>query len=535
MVLISVLADVAFGCGGLVCDAQQPVIQEGEKIIFGLDSETGTVETHVEISYSGPAASFGWIVPVFGEPEVFASPQALFDQLGPATSPLFTLQNVDEGRCRNSTRQLRFGVFELSLDDSAPAEPSPVDVLSRSEVGPYDATVLQAQSSEALRSFLDANHYAIPESLDPALAPYISQGAYFIAIRLQKDREVGDIAPLGFRYNAAKASIPIQLTAIAVADDMPLEVYVFGKARAVPESYLHVKINEAAIDWWSGGANYFDVVRRAADEAGGQAFATDYFGAPPELPQRIPDLGFLAEASGRLEWLVDLFEVAGWAIDNGTWPIIAELAGLPPSVSYAEYVECPECYWTELPATFFDAAAATETLVEEVQEPLQDVFSLFDEPYVTRLTSSLSAAEMTVDPVFVLNPDMSNEPVSNLRNATQVFECRPNRRRWKARRRLELADGRVIRMHSTDRIGGQELAFLEDQAAVAAKVIERTSASGEPEVLFDFSNELNALAQGGVGRGCAGWRGCTTTGPGALGVLGWFLVFATLRRRSLRG
>ncbi|MEO0600603.1 MAG: DUF2330 domain-containing protein, partial [Myxococcota bacterium] len=229
----------AEACGGLVCDAIQPVVQEGEKVVFEIDGEARVVEMHVQVAYEGPAEDFGWIVPVSGEPELFVSPQALFDTLGPPTSPTFQLTQVDEGNCRDARRGVNFlGSVEVSFSDSAesgPLPPEPATVISQTEVGPYDATILRAQSTEALRTFLDDNAYAIPPELDTVLGPYITEQAFFVAIKLRKDRSAGDIAPLGLRYPGTKASIPIQLTAIAVADDMPLEVYVFGDTRAAPE------------------------------------------------------------------------------------------------------------------------------------------------------------------------------------------------------------------------------------------------------------------------------------------------------------
>ena len=61
-----------------------------------------------------------------------------------------------------------------------------------------------------------------------------------------------------------------------------MEAYVLSDGRGVPTSYLHVQINEAAIDWWTAGSNYNDVITQAADEAGGHAFATDSYG-PTDL------------------------------------------------------------------------------------------------------------------------------------------------------------------------------------------------------------------------------------------------------------
>ncbi|MEO0600604.1 MAG: DUF2330 domain-containing protein [Myxococcota bacterium] len=528
----------AEACGGLVCDAVQPVVQEGERVVFEIDGEAGVVEMHVQVAYEGPAEDFGWIVPVGGEPELFVSPQFLFDTLGPATSPTFVMNQVDEGNCRDQSRRLRLtGVasFDQSAGESG-LEPPPATVISQAEVGPYDATILRAQTTTALRTFLDDNAYAIPTELDTVLEPYVTDEAYFVAIKLRKDRSAGDIAPLGLRYPGTKASIPIQLTAIAVADDMPLEVYVFGDTRTVPESYLHVKINEAAVDWWLGGVNYFDVVRRAADEAGGQAFATDYYGAPPARTSEIPsDLTFrLRNAPSREQWAEAVASGLGVFLDPGAFSVIADLLDISPFYTLDDFRSCPGCVLdpTEDP---FDPEALTTAFEEELLLDLVRSLELFDAPLVTRLTSSLSADEMTVDPVFVLNADMRDELVDNVRTADLVTECRPNRRRWKARRRLDLADGRSLRLPSTEDLGfGEELDFLSEQGVIAAQVIERTAATGMPVVEVDFTVELEELADRhnrSVGRGCAGWRGCSTTDPAGLGATSLLLALVVARRR----
>ncbi|MEM6930627.1 MAG: DUF2330 domain-containing protein, partial [Myxococcota bacterium] len=490
------MASPAEACGALVCDVVQPVVQEGEKVIFEIDGEAGVVEMHVQVAYEGPAEDFGWIVPVSGEPELFVSPQFLFDTLGPATSPTFRMTQVDEGNCRDSGRRLFSGEVNFLQSDEGAVSPEPATVISQTEVGPYDATILRAQSSEALRTFLDDNAYAIPPSLDAVLAPYITEQAYLVAIKLRKDRSAGDIAPLGLRYPGTEASIPIQLTAVAVTDDMPLEVYVFGDTRAVPESYLHVKINEAAIDWWSGGANYFDVVRRAADEAGGQAFATDYYGPPPTPGVSTPnDLPFrLRNAPSREQWADAVVSGLGILLDQGAYSVIADLLDISPFYTLEDFRSCPECVLdpTEEP---FDAEVLTTEFEEELFVDLQRSLELFGALRVTRMTSSLSAEEMTVDPVFVLNEDMREPWVDNVRTAELVFECNPNRRRWKARRRLDLPDGRSLRLPSTDDLpGGLESDFLSEQGAIAAQVIERTAATGMPVVEVDFTADLQTLA-----------------------------------------
>ena len=85
--------------------------------------------------------------------------------------------------------------------------------------------------------------------------------------------------PSPLTYAAEVPGIPIRLTAVATEPDLGILAYVLGEHRAVPTNYLHVQINEAAIDWFFGGFNYANIVTQAANEAGGQAFVTEYAGS----------------------------------------------------------------------------------------------------------------------------------------------------------------------------------------------------------------------------------------------------------------
>ena len=243
------ISPAAQACGGFFCDNNQPVIQNAERIAFGIDQRSGMTEAHVQIFYQGPSEDFAWVVPVPDNPDIFISSDALFNQLATQLAPTFQLNIVEEGRC---TEGVRLG-FAQEMAMNAVADSggtstwgSTVDVVQQGQVGPYDMAVLQAQTTDGLLDWLETNGYDLPPALDPVLAPYIADKAYFLALKLQKDKDTGDIAPIGFRYPGDKPAVPIQLTSIAATDDMRLETYIFANERAVPESYLHVRINEAS-------------------------------------------------------------------------------------------------------------------------------------------------------------------------------------------------------------------------------------------------------------------------------------------------
>jgi len=542
--LLAAVSTPAHACGGLFCNVAQPVVQNAERIVFDIDRQERRVEMHVQISYEGPAEEFAWVVPVSKQPDLFLSSQALFDTLVQQTAPQFNLNIVEEGNCRTTGRNVAFAADDgtSTAPPTSPGEYGGVVVVDQARVGPYQTLTLKATSSTELLAFLQKHGYDLPPGLDGVLDPYVADNAYFVALRLSKDQDDGDIAPLGLRYEGTEASIPIQLTSIAAADDLRLEVYVFSDQRAVPASYLHVQINEAAIDWWNFGQNYPDVITQAADEAGGQAFATDYFGEPVagyQVPVAF-ESRLRASVNG-LEWVnIATFEL-GVPINEEIAGAIADAVGLPTDVDPIAFVGCPECFDGWAMGEELDVTKASDGFMDDIVQPLIEAEQLFERPRLTRMTSSLSASEMTVDPVFTLNRDMddTDDFVSNLHTADLVYECSGGKRFDRAERRLELSDGRVIYLPSEQWIADNqtsEFELLEELGATKAQIIERTSSEGEPEVLFDFTPDLfdlvdehNASIRGFLS-GCGGCQAGGSAPSAALLLLAFGLV--GLRRRS---
>lgn len=536
-IALALLTPSAEACGGFAC-ASVPVLQAAERIVFGMDEEGERVEMHVQITFEGEADDFSWIVPTPKVPELFLTTGALFTQVAIATQPRFVLNIVEEGYCGDG---LEFG-FGAEYDLKASATPSTasgvdesgVTVVAEQAVGPYDTVTLQADSTEALLGWLDDNGYDIPVELEDALGPYVQRDGYFVALKLQKDEDVGDLAPLGLRFDAAKATVPVQLTAVSATPDMRMETYVLGGARGVPESYLHVKINDAAVDWWTGGSNYTDVITQAANEAGGHAFATDYFGAtdivPPLYDAGMVDADRLASIADPVAWTNELRSMLLVAPPE-LFPLLEEIMDLSAGDG-ANFYGCPDCFSQP---QGFDPKAATTALREIVLDPLAAAQDLLDRsPWLSRMTSSLDAVEMTVDPVFVLNHDMTDDLVRRRKQADFVYECGNGRSFDRADRRLVLADGREIAFPSAEWLrehGMTEFEYIEELGEKKAQIIEQTGAEGEPVVIADFTDDLaEQVRLFNRALGCAG-GGCSSTGPAGLGLLAGSLALLGARRR----
>ncbi|MEM6731745.1 MAG: hypothetical protein AAF658_09320, partial [Myxococcota bacterium] len=159
-------------------------------------------------------------------------------------------------------------------------------------------------------------------------------------------------------------------------------------------------------------------------------------------------------------------------------------------VEERSFYNCLSCYADELASLDFDPVAFAAELEERVVQPLEDAQAMFDRlPYMTRLTSSVSPEEMTVDPTFAFNSELQD--VENVRQATLVFECGDSATGTpinEAPRRIELRDGTVIRLEPESVLAEAGQSSSDALAALdepAASVIEQTSGTGLPTVVAD--------------------------------------------------
>jgi MYXO-CTERM domain-containing protein len=187
------------------------------------------------------------------------------------------------------------------------------------------------------------------------------------------------------------------------------------------------------------------VQRRA--EAGGQGFVTEFAGSSDLLGDRIWSTSEEQQWQSFRSMVFNSFSellqnaIARYGSFSGFWDVVRNQATLPEGVSFEDFRICPNCYADGLslsPSQFFGA------LETDVIAPMRDVQELFDsQPYVTRLYTTLSAAEMTKDPIFAFNADL--EDVSNVRTAERVLECGSGLSQFTAPWRIEFADGSVVR------------------------------------------------------------------------------------------
>ncbi|MEM9191657.1 MAG: DUF2330 domain-containing protein [Myxococcota bacterium] len=487
----------AAACGGFFCNANQPVNQAAERIIFSKGAD-GTVTAIIQIQYSGPSESFAWMLPVDGNPDVAVSSDLAFQRLQTATNPQYNLNTTVEGTCRSlsSAPPSSFGgggwdASGPSSDASADAG-SPVTVVNQGSVGPFDFVVIAVDPEQEDRAttaieWLTDNNYDVNDFAADRLRPYLDGGMNLLAFRLTKGNDAGSIRPVRLTFGSGAPSIPIRPTAVAAENDMGVMVWVLGEHRAVPSNYLSLELNDALINWFNSNSNYNDVVTRAANEAGGQGFVTELAGEAAPLASTIfqdferGDWDRLAGTS----WTNQegqLLDQAGFifgAFDGARDAILQHLP-LPDGVTSDQLIQCIRCYYPESEADIegFDPEAFIATFEELVIEPMDATRKIFeDHPYVTRLYTTMSADEMTKDPIFDFNPDLGE--LSNVHTADRVIECAPTVRQTSAPWRTTLPNGQVIRG-----TGNQWPTFTNDEMPANAR-ISRVGTSGDGETVTD--------------------------------------------------
>ena len=528
-------------CGGFFCQLV-PIDQAGEQIIFRQDGDMVTAV--VLIQYAGEASDFSWVVPVPGIPELSTGSDLVFGPLELATRPQFVLETTGEG-----CPQPRSDVDFIGLGGSAPTAADgevedAVVILQELSVGPFDVVVLSTDDAEALAKWLEENDYDLSDRGEELIAPYVEEGMNFVALRLQQDKGVGDLQPLIMRYQSERPMIPIRLTAVAAQPNMGVIAWLLGDSRAVPLNYLHVTPNYTRLNWYIGTASayisYQGLITAAMDEAGGQGFATDYAGRDPELVSSLPQVESFNAELDRLSSLGDADFVAalarGFVFPQSKVMEILRRNLLLPAVNddfnYQDSVGLQDVFTPEELSA--GRAGILAELNNDVIDPLAETLAVFDgDLFMTRLYTTLSPEEMTLDPIFDFNPDLEDQPRE--RRAKMNLQCLSGETHWSVTLGAGTGrDGELVIEGRGPPPGFTPPVIVQD----AVWRSETVSATGPPTVVtqkqftvFQVNGEEDV--SGGANLCGTGTGLCGTGILGTLAVMMLGLRFMRTRRRSV--
>ncbi|MEM1414828.1 MAG: DUF2330 domain-containing protein [Myxococcota bacterium] len=538
----------ASACGGFFCDNSQPVNQQAERIIFAEEPD-GTVTAVIQITYAGPAERFAWMLPVSGSPDIAVSSNAAFDRLQQASNPTYRMNVEVEGTCRGDDFAFGAptvgGVVDAGVAvDMGAGGGMEVTVVDEGSVGPYDFVIISLDPEaedvvDIAIEWLQDNGFDVPSLGSDVLRPYLEANMNLLAFRLTKGNSAGAIRPVMLSFGEGLPSIPLRPTAVAAEPDMGILVWVLGESRAIPANYRSLELNEALINWFSPGGTYDDVVTRAANEAGGQGFVTEMSSSAPELGavlwQDWEEIRWNilrdADWTGREGEL--LLNIADFTALDGMRELLGATLTPPPGVTEEQLLACLFCYFngSEADIEGFEPTACLDAMEENVIDPIVDTKALFDRTTIqTRLYTTMSADEMTMDPVFDFNADLGS--YSNDHVVTRTIECSPDVNQFDAPWRVELESGDVVRG-----TGQTWPLSLDNSDMPAAARISRVGTTGTGEVTVDNTASIAASldAHNDTIPGPAGTDGFCAASPNAgaagFGALGLAMLALVFRRR----
>lgn len=453
LLLSPALSRPAHAFGGLWTGPDARVTQSGASIIF-VDHPDARVTAIIQMQYRGPSDKFAWLIPVPATPSVGISSSTVFERLAAATAPRYWVGTEVEGSCM---QPLDLGP-PYDAQDEADVLPEimagPVLAAAKGSVGPYDYVHLPPApgvgDAEGVASDWLASHgFELTDLDSKVLRPYLRDGYHLLVFKLSEGVEAGAIRPVTLTYESTLPTIPLRLTALAAQEHMEILVWVFGASQAVPENYQSLVLNDALIDWSTGrkfaagalpagGAgpfgpvlelprNYSALVTAAADEAGGRGFVSELGGPASQYRDKIWTVldqeNFDTLSSELYADGIDAIYAAHrhYGRWDGFRDAIEGATTLPAGTTFAQFAADPNQYRG---AATVDAARFLRLLDEKVVAPVADTAALFHQaPYLTRLYSTMSAAEMSLDPVFNYNIDLNQ--ISNVHVAQQRIECDP--------------------------------------------------------------------------------------------------------------
>uniref|UniRef100_A0A7S4S3U3 Uncharacterized protein n=1 Tax=Ditylum brightwellii TaxID=49249 RepID=A0A7S4S3U3_9STRA len=536
----------ANGCGGFWCNNNLRLNQAAENILFIQNQNKthpseSTVTAVVQILYDGPSERFAWLLPVPTEPEVDVSSNEAFVRLMSSTDPQFVLEELWEGNECQFVPDKKFkgaDVMANTAESSASVEEIEADVtvVKADSVGPYDYVLIKinpdAESpAEVAVDWLQENDYDVFDSTATVLDPYLQKQMMLLAFRLTKGgndaADVGSIRPVVLTYKSEKPMIPLLPTAVAANDDMGIRVWVASDHPVYPANYNSLVLNEALIHWFDWRSTYNDVVTAAANEAeDGQGFVTELALPTANYKDAIFSVNdeewwkYFQESYVKMETTdsngFDAIQEASWKLRfwDGWRETVAASVLLPKGVSMDDFGTSPFLYQDQVQVNL---TTFLQLLEINVVLPLKHTQDLLNQrPYLTRMYTTMSAWEMTEDPVF--DSDELLPQVSNVHTANITVHCNNGVTYWDAPWTIYISGGGNI-----TGVGRQFWPYLVGDMPATSKV-EQLSYMGASNVIRDNQDEiLRTLEKGPIDRTSGSYRSCLCVCVGKLLIVASFL------------
>jgi MYXO-CTERM domain-containing protein len=258
----------ARACGGCFHPpAQSGTVVTDHRMIFSVAPQETTL--YDEIKYQGSPSSFAWVLPIQGQVRVALSSDLLFASIDQVTTTSILAPPLPPCGCISRGAGGVGGPVALAPTLSGGGGGAPaVTVLTQQVVGPYDTVQLQSTDPMALTTWLTANGYQIPASIQPVIAAYVAEGFDFLAMRLSPGQGIQAMQPVSVTSGGAGLSLPLRMVAAGTGATVGITLWVVATGRYQPQNFPNFVITPSELVWdWSSNSSNYSTVRAMKEAA----------------------------------------------------------------------------------------------------------------------------------------------------------------------------------------------------------------------------------------------------------------------------
>ncbi|MEZ4460654.1 MAG: DUF2330 domain-containing protein [bacterium] len=247
--------------------------------------EGTTTVLSMQNQYDGPAEDFAMVVPVpvvLMQDDVKTLEPGVFAKIDTLSAPRL-VEYFQADPCAPQYDDRDFNGINNAVPEAGGN--NGVVVEAQFKVGEYDISILSANDSSGLETWLTDNNYNIPMGAAPYFEPYVQSGMYFFVAKVDialapKVNGKTVLSPLRFAYTSQDFALPVRLGMINSQGTQDLIVYTLGRNQRYevanrPNVTIPTNI-EVVSDVRDSFSNFYQTLFSQTLKANPEAVVTEY-------------------------------------------------------------------------------------------------------------------------------------------------------------------------------------------------------------------------------------------------------------------